>query len=157
MIDVRRAALPLPPSINHAYRRGGGRVSLTTTARDWRAHVQAVVPADPLPEGPVCVRIVFYSSRQDVDNGIKAVLDALQGLWWENDRDVIWLLATKQAGTAAGVLVEAWSSLRKYDRLPRRRRAKTISPWASLLERPPLGGGKKSGKKTDEPRPNSSN
>lgn len=152
MIDRRRAALPLPPSVNHAYRHSRGQVRLSETARQWRDHVQAVVPCNPLPDGPICVRITFIRSRQDVDNGIKAVLDALQGLWWTNDRDVVWLLATKSNGPDAGIIVEAWASAGKYDRVPKRRRVVAKSPWAALIQRPPLGGGKKSGDSGHEPQ-----
>ena len=46
--------------------------------------------------------------RVDVDNLVKAVLDALNGICYADDRQVCSLLASKRYGVAPGVLVRLW-------------------------------------------------
>lgn len=85
----------MPPSTNHLYgrtRRGG--VSLLDNVRQakedigWEARQQ--FHGDPL-SGPLSVDVTLYWSdrrKHDIDN-IKALLDALTDIVWEDDGQIV--------------------------------------------------------------------
>lgn len=81
MITLTIAALP--PTVNHMYVTcGGGRKALSDEAGMFRALVlQALNGERPtLPDGPLALtlRLTFGTRhRQDIDNRIKAALDAV--------------------------------------------------------------------------------
>lgn len=84
--------LPYPPTVNHMYRRARGHLTLTPEALAFRhavrmiAMVQAVTPIT----GPVAVFLNVYRPRRrgDLDNILKATLDALQGVAYRDDDQV---------------------------------------------------------------------
>ncbi|MCO8122541.1 RusA family crossover junction endodeoxyribonuclease [Stieleria sp. TO1_6] len=75
--------LPYPPSINHYWRHVGPRVLISRKGRDYRTAVGAYLKnknVEPL-EGPLVVDIELHlpdRRKRDIDNVLKAVLDALQ-------------------------------------------------------------------------------
>ncbi len=75
--------LPFPPSVNHLWRRVGHRTLLSRGGRAFRRSVQAVLSArgvQPIA-GRLAVTIDVYPPdrrRRDLDNALKALLDALQ-------------------------------------------------------------------------------
>ena len=89
---VTTLVLPYPPTVNHMYRRARGHLALTPEALAFRhavkmiAHVQAVKPIN----GPVAVFLDVYRPRKrgDLDNLLKAVLDALNGVAYVDDDQV---------------------------------------------------------------------
>lgn len=46
--------------------------------------------------------------RSDIDNVCKLVMDALNGIAWVDDKQVVWLQADKQYGAEPRVEVEIW-------------------------------------------------
>jgi Holliday junction resolvase RusA-like endonuclease len=92
--------LPLPPSTNdlwkpiavRAGRRYVGKLVKTPEAKAYARVVALLAKAQrcPLFEGPVRVSLKFWlpSRRSDGDNREKALLDALQGIAYANDRQV---------------------------------------------------------------------
>lgn len=84
--------LPYPPTVNHMYRRARGHLALTPEALAFRhavrmiAMVQGVTPL----VGPVAVFLDVYRPRRrgDLDNILKATIDALQGLAYQDDDQV---------------------------------------------------------------------
>lgn len=64
---------------------------------------------DGLPPltGPVLLAALFYGTRAtgDVDNYLKSLLDGLQGVVFQNDRQVRMLAAWRMDGTPYGVRV----------------------------------------------------
>jgi len=80
---VTTLILPYPPTVNHMYRRARGHLALTPEALAFRhavrmiAMVQGVTPIT----GPVAVFLDVYRPRRrgDLDNILKATLDALGG------------------------------------------------------------------------------
>ena len=87
--------LPFPPSINRYYRHVGPRVLISREGRAFREHVCAVLAAagiKPL-EGPLKIHIEIYPPdlrRRDIDNVLKALLDALEhGGAYENDNQIV--------------------------------------------------------------------
>lgn len=96
----------------------GGRVHAYTpeATKAWETKVQLwarraalYIPDAPLA-GPLAVTMVFYlprpqrckrehpSVRPDVDNYAKAVLDALNGVVWRDDGQIVQLAASKVYG-----------------------------------------------------------
>ena len=78
--------LPYPPSVNHLWRRVGRRTVLSRAARAYRTAVKAAFLAHLLDHGVrryTCRLSVFIDvhppdkRRRDIDNVIKAALDAL--------------------------------------------------------------------------------
>lgn len=107
-------SIPLPPSINHYYKRTGSRVFISPEGRAFRAAVAlevervlrrekvAVVPGGFIfpASVPVGVYPAFFmpdKRRRDLDNFIKPLLDALQCApgFLEDDKSVYWLIAHK--------------------------------------------------------------
>ena len=84
--------LPYPPTVNHMYRRARGHLALTPEALAFRhavrmiAMVQGVQPTT----GPVAVFLDVYRPRRrgDLDNILKATLDALNGIAYRDDDQV---------------------------------------------------------------------
>ena len=91
--------LPYPPTVNHMYRRARGHLALTPEALAFRhavrmiAMVQGVTPL----VGPVAVFLDVYRPRRrgDLDNLIKATLDALQSLAYHDDQQVEQITAVR--------------------------------------------------------------
>ena len=94
----RRMAFDLawPPSVNHTWRKAGGRVFLDPKVRAFRTDTlsrmaalrrRGILPERGRPlDGTLAVRIVAHppdNRRRDLDNLCKAVLDALThaGVW----------------------------------------------------------------------------
>lgn len=89
-----RLTLPMPPSVNRLWRQGrGGRVYKTDAARvfAWEVAAAAQHAGVQLLTGDVAVSMWVYVARKnaDTDNFCKCTLDALQGLAYENDKQVV--------------------------------------------------------------------
>ena len=86
--------LPLPPSTNDNWDNFNGRTVLSEAARNFRAGVKLranIAGLRPFT-GDVAVYVHVYRSNalQDLDNyDSKALLDALHGVMFHNDRQVV--------------------------------------------------------------------
>ena len=85
----------IPPSVNHYWKANGKRRFLTKRAREWKrlTHdcVRNILPHKWKPiSSYVRVEITLYFKfrRGDLDNRVKAILDALNGLVWIDDSQV---------------------------------------------------------------------
>jgi Holliday junction resolvase RusA-like endonuclease len=91
--------LPYPPSVNHMYvRTRGGWLGLSPDAALYRATVRSLLSgSQPIMEGPVSLRVDVYRRRRhgDLDNTLKALLDALNGLVYRDDSQVVEILARR--------------------------------------------------------------
>lgn len=118
---------------------GGARVVDPRRARDWKKHAKSFAEAEllrrrlraPILSGAVAVELEIVHARPasehrtrrppvrewctrlvgDVDNVAKAVLDSLNGLLWDDDRQVAALCAKQYIGAqgeAPGVWIRAW-------------------------------------------------
>lgn len=103
-----RLVLPWPPSVNRYWRSVKGRVLIADDGRKYRAAVVAHVltsRAVPLGAHPVVVTIDAYypdRRRRDIDNVLKAPLDALTAAgMWEDDSQVQ-ALSIRKAGIDQG-------------------------------------------------------
>ena len=88
-----RLVLPLPPSANRYWRTFRNVVVVSEEARAYKAGVKAsaLEQGATLIPGDVAVYIDVYRSRKagDLDNRIKVALDALKGIAFEDDRQVV--------------------------------------------------------------------
>jgi len=100
-----------PVSTNRGYRIGQRRFWKTaeflayTNAVKLYARRAAMVQGWKLTEHPVQVTLTFRFERssQDVDGCVKPTLDAMQGVVYENDRQVTICNTSKTVGKPAGV------------------------------------------------------
>jgi crossover junction endodeoxyribonuclease RusA len=87
-----RLTLPLPPTMNSYWRAVGRRVLISAKGRAFRKACQcaAIAQRPVLLDGDVAVRGTVYLHRRgcDLDNRIKPLLDALQGIAYANDGQV---------------------------------------------------------------------
>ncbi len=84
MLLPLRFRLPYPPSVNHYWRVMRGRMVIGRKGRDYRAAAAVAVLEQRVPrerlDGPLRVSLVAYPPdlrRRDLDNTLKALLDAI--------------------------------------------------------------------------------
>lgn len=93
----------LPPSTNHLYGRGSRGVYVREDARHAKDAIgyEALQQHDGEPlEGPLKVDMVIHwpdRRKHDVDN-VKAFLDALTGIVWRDDGQIVDLRIRKYLG-----------------------------------------------------------
>ncbi len=80
---TREFELPYPPSVNHYWRRVGRRTLISREGRQYRRHVCPLLATDgakPLSGRLEVVVHVFPPDRRrrDLDNAMKALLDAVE-------------------------------------------------------------------------------
>lgn len=91
--------LPYPPSSNRLWRTGNGATYISQEAREYKQNVALlarVAKAKPF-DGNVFVNVRVYRPRQsgDLDNRLKVVLDALQGVCYHDDKQVVKIIAER--------------------------------------------------------------
>lgn len=91
--DVVSFVLSLPPTVNHMYARYRRHVVLKPEAAAWKqeAHLIALTHFDEPWRGSVVAVYEFYfkDGRSDISNRIKALEDALEGVAYINDRQIV--------------------------------------------------------------------
>jgi Holliday junction resolvase RusA-like endonuclease len=98
---MREYEVPYPPSVNHYWRHVGPRVLVSREGRRFRSRVgQALAAAGAVPlNGPLGVKIEVFppdNRRRDLDNTLKALLDALgKGGAYHDDSQIVWLTIRK--------------------------------------------------------------
>lgn len=116
--DVNRArafSLPYPVSTNRYWRTFRGRQVVSTEAREFKAHAALVakLAGVVVASGPVLVAINLApkapkrkSARPvrciDLDNALKVALDALNGVAWLDDSQVVGISARRVEPTPGG-------------------------------------------------------
>lgn len=100
--------LPYPPSVNHYYRRVGPRTLISREGRAYREKVCALLAARGVETltGPVQVKVEVYPPdrrRRDIDNVLKALLDAIEkGGAYRDDSQIVRLVAEKHRPVEGG-------------------------------------------------------
>jgi crossover junction endodeoxyribonuclease RusA len=93
--------LPDPPSANRWWRmvtiRGQARMLVSSDARKYKERVALLGGRQKLPDGPVRLTIDWYRERKsgDLDKRIGVLLDALQGVLYDNDSQIVELIARR--------------------------------------------------------------
>lgn len=107
--------LPEPPSANRYWRMARGRLYASSEAKAYKAEVAEAARRagyrkagrDPFPKGvPIVVTFAWYRSRRmgDLDNRLKIVMDALNGVLWADDMQIVELHAYRYDAPKAGAL-----------------------------------------------------
>ena len=96
-----RLTLPEPPSANRYWRVYRGHPVTSAEARAYKRRVQLTTRARPL-EGNVCVMLHWFRGRRsgDLDNRLKVALDALRGIAFADDKQVVAILAYRHEDKA---------------------------------------------------------
>ena len=108
--------LPYPPSVNTYWRHVGNKVLISKKGRIYRLEVASIVSQLGLKpiSGPVRVSIAVYvpdKRRRDLDNILKAFLDALAGPRgvYVDDSQIMELNIKKMSPVTGGrVIVRVW-------------------------------------------------
>jgi len=100
--------LGLPPTTNNLYAVIGRRHVLTEEGVRYHQQVRAVlerVHSLPPADGPFAVSITYYLGgyERDVEGSHKALIDAMSGMIWRDDRQ-IQLMCLRKRKAAAGML-----------------------------------------------------
>lgn len=98
-----KLVLPYPPSANRYWRSDRGRAPhRSEEAKAYKLAVGMVVTqqgtqAIEVHRGPVAVTVAVYRPRKsgDLDNRLKVLLDALKGIAFEDDEQVVRIEATR--------------------------------------------------------------
>ena len=99
-----KLVLPVPPSANIYWRMFRGRIVKSKRARDYQKSVAKLVLAElgakgkiPAFDGEVAVSLVVYRAarRGDLDNFLKVALDAMRGVVFEDDSQVVRIVADR--------------------------------------------------------------
>ena len=100
--------LPLPPLANRYWRLGRGHLYRSQEAEVYRQTVAVLGKHYPEHYGNVVVTLRVYRKRHagDLDNYLKVLLDSLQGVAFQNDRQVTAILATLEPVDKANPRVE---------------------------------------------------
>jgi crossover junction endodeoxyribonuclease RusA len=114
--------LPYPPANNHYYRAVPGRgVLLSAEARRYKEEAGMVALAAGVRpvDGPVALLLTFYrpEKRGDLDGRFKGLLDALNGIAYRDDSQVVELHAYRRDDAAnPRVEVQVLRPLTEQDR-----------------------------------------
>ena len=115
---VVELALPEPPSANFYWRHARGRTYRSKEANDyiaavWRGAREQGVRGVPFPKGvAVAVTATWYRGRRagDLDNRWKVLGDALNGVLWADDEQIVELHLYREDAPKHGrieIIVEA--------------------------------------------------
>jgi Holliday junction resolvase RusA-like endonuclease len=90
---MNTVTLPMPPSTNRLWRMFKGHMVASEEAKSFKVSAGWIVRGMQcaMLTGPLRVYIDIYreAKRGDLDNKIKIILDSLQGIWFENDAQVV--------------------------------------------------------------------
>lgn len=119
MFDATSVTLPYPPSANRYWRIAGNRLYPSAEALAFKRAVGLMARAKGIRQasGPMSVGITLHprltkrgaesKTRLDLDNALKVTLDALNGIAWLDDSQVVVIHAVVGAGVAdGGITVE---------------------------------------------------
>lgn len=99
MTDERKLTLPYPPSANKYWRMWKGRILVSAEARQYKldiATLARIAGLRPL-DVPVILSLDIYrpAKRGDLSNRIKILEDALQGVAYDDDSQIVEITARR--------------------------------------------------------------
>jgi Holliday junction resolvase RusA-like endonuclease len=114
--------IPLAPHAKQRPRLGKGRTYTPEATERFERQCAWILrayigPRDPML-GPISVRVAFfleapkkskhgYPSSADIDNYLKSLFDACNGVVWKDDRQIVELTARKVFGPKAEIWIQA--------------------------------------------------
>ncbi len=104
-----RARLPYPPTVNHYWRIGNGRLYISDEGKQYQRRVCAILSDAPKQSGRLSVAVGVRppdKKKRDLDNVLKCLLDAITkaGVW--RDDSVIDRLLVERRDVKTGGMVE---------------------------------------------------
>lgn len=83
--------LPIPPSANNYWRVWNNRIVVTDEAKAYKQELKYLLAQCEPIEGDVVVNFTVFrpARRGDLDNYNKILFDALQGLAYKNDNQIV--------------------------------------------------------------------
>jgi crossover junction endodeoxyribonuclease RusA len=97
--DPMKFTLDYPPSLNALYATVNGRRVLSKAGRQYKgnAALDAFRQGAYCISGAVVISIDVYrpAKRGDLDNTFKVILDALKGIAWEDDKQIVGINARR--------------------------------------------------------------
>lgn len=101
--------IPWPPSINNYYKRGRQNVLLSMRAKVYRkevwvcaARARALWKTDKVLTVNIHLHAPMNVRTYDIDNFNKGILDALQGVVYDNDKQITVLVVEKREPCVGG-------------------------------------------------------
>lgn len=96
-MSVVTLTLPEPPSANRWWRNVNGRMVTSREAREYKARVSLLGSRNKLAAGPIRLCIEWHRGRRsgDLDKRVGVLLDALQGVLYDNDSQIVELIAKR--------------------------------------------------------------
>ena len=111
----------LPPTTNASFKVGKGRFYQTQEYKDYKLLARQFIPQGTVPikrRYDVRLEIAFHVTRdRDIDSGLKCLLDAFNGVLYEDDMQITELdvIKVKVPMHIRGVVVRASHSTTLYD------------------------------------------
>lgn len=108
--------LPYPPSMNRLWRHAHGRTYKNPDAQKFQMVAQTQARTLGLTEpltGPIRLWVSLHPPGKksiDLDNSMKAAIDALNGIAWLDDSQLVEILARKAEPVEAGALIVEWEA-----------------------------------------------
>ncbi len=104
--------LPYPPSANRYWRLWRGRAVKSTEAKSYQRSVGLLARAAGVKllhgEVRVTIDVVRPIKRGDLDNSLKVLFDALNGILWEDDSQIVEIHASRYDNKdRPGVMLQA--------------------------------------------------
>jgi crossover junction endodeoxyribonuclease RusA len=86
-----KLTLPYPPSLNRLYRMVNGRFLTSEVGRDYKKAILRSIHGVKKIEVPIRITVEAYrpAKRGDLDNTLKALVDSMQGICYENDSQIV--------------------------------------------------------------------
>ncbi len=103
--------LPYPPSVNHYYQHGKGRIWIGKRGREYRLQVFSILHEKKIKplEGKICLDIFVYppdKRKRDIDNTQKCLFDALQhGGLFKDDNQISKFCVTRLEPVKGGKIM----------------------------------------------------
>ena len=90
-MNERTYTLPVPPSANEYWTVYNNRIVVTAKARAYKQEIAWLLKQSEPLTGDVSVNFTVFRPRKsgDLDNYCKVMFDALQGLAYENDSQIV--------------------------------------------------------------------
>jgi crossover junction endodeoxyribonuclease RusA len=121
---MNRLILPIPPSANRYWRKYCGRMVVSKEAKIYKRLVWLAAKQERLPvaaeneeiELPLVVHPPVRKNGStrlsgDLDNRLKVVIDALQGVAYGDDRQVVGISIKRGEPVDGGALAVQWESV----------------------------------------------
>ena len=88
---------PEPPSSNRYWRNFRGRTVKSKEAREYQEAVKLIARKQKLRTGEIGLHLKWFRKRRagDLSNRIKVIEDALQGILYRNDSQIVCILAER--------------------------------------------------------------